>query len=147
MIAFHQVKNSPLIIGIVNRIKINSEQLLSFSESELSTILFANCTHNLRLFRLIRGDSSGMDKSSSATWNVFYTVMVWNGSQVPRDEKSNKGVGDFRFINILQLFLFISFFQLFSLYHFFLYFFNPRHLRIPTPTAHDLYPLPTTHDI
>ena len=30
--AFHQVKKSPLIIGIVNRIKINSDQLL-----------FANC--------------------------------------------------------------------------------------------------------
>ena len=36
VIAFHSVKNSPLITGIVDRIKINSELLLPFSESELS---------------------------------------------------------------------------------------------------------------
>ena len=35
VIAFHSVKKSPLIIGIVDRIKINSEQPLPFSESEL----------------------------------------------------------------------------------------------------------------
>ena len=69
------------------------------------------------------------------------------GRRRSRDEKGNQGVGDFQFINILQLFLFISFFQLFLLYHFFLYFFNPRHLRTPAPTTHDLYPLLTTHDI
>ena len=36
VIAFHHVKNSPLITGIVDQIKINSEQLFPFSESELS---------------------------------------------------------------------------------------------------------------
>ena len=36
MIAFHGVKKSPLIIRIVDRLKINSEQLLPFSESEQS---------------------------------------------------------------------------------------------------------------
>ena len=35
VIAFHRVKKSPLITGIVDRIKINSEQSLPFSESEL----------------------------------------------------------------------------------------------------------------
>ena len=35
VIAFHRVKKSSLIIGIVDRIKINSEQLLPFSELEL----------------------------------------------------------------------------------------------------------------
>ena len=39
MIAFHRVKKSPLIIEIVDRIKINS-QLLPFSESELSIPYF-----------------------------------------------------------------------------------------------------------
>ena len=40
VIAFHHVKKSPLIIGIVDRIKINSEQPLSFSDSELSIPYF-----------------------------------------------------------------------------------------------------------
>ena len=35
VIAFHRVKKSSPIIGIVNRIKINSEQPLPFSESQL----------------------------------------------------------------------------------------------------------------
>ena len=34
VIAFHRVKKSPLIIGIADRIKINSEQLFPFSEFE-----------------------------------------------------------------------------------------------------------------
>ena len=40
VIAFHRVKKSPLIIGIVDRIKINSDQPLPFSESELSIPYF-----------------------------------------------------------------------------------------------------------
>ena len=36
VIAFHRVKKSPLITGIVDRIKINSEQPFPFSESDLS---------------------------------------------------------------------------------------------------------------
>ena len=36
VIAFHRVKKSQLIIGIVDRIKINKEQLFPFSDSELS---------------------------------------------------------------------------------------------------------------
>ena len=40
VIAFHRVKKSPLIIGIVDRIKINSEQLLPFSKSKLSIPYF-----------------------------------------------------------------------------------------------------------
>ena len=36
VVAFHRVKKSPLIMLIVDRIKINSEQLFPFSESELS---------------------------------------------------------------------------------------------------------------
>ena len=40
VIPFHRVKKSPLIIGIVDPIKINSEQPLPFSESELSIPYF-----------------------------------------------------------------------------------------------------------
>ena len=36
VIALHRVKKSQLIIGIVDRIKINKEQLFPFSDSELS---------------------------------------------------------------------------------------------------------------
>ena len=66
VIAFHRVKKSPLIIEI----KINGEQPHPFSESELFIfypILSANCTYNLRLFRLFCCDSSGMYKFPSAT--------------------------------------------------------------------------------
>ena len=69
------------------------------------------------------------------------------GQRRSRDEKGNQGVGDFRFINILQFFSIYFFFPITLLYHFFfLYFFCPRHLPTPTPTTHDLYPLPTIHD-
>ena len=87
-----------------------------------------------------------MDKSSSETCNVCYAVMVWKGSQVPhdevdcRDEKDNQGVGDFRFINILQFYLFI----IIIFYNFFPYVFYPRHLPTPTPTTRDPHPRPTT---
>ena len=83
--------------------------------------------------------------------NVFYTVMLWKGSQVPQelggrrrshDEKGNQGVGRFRFTNILEIFSIYFFFSITLLYHFFLYFFDTPYL--PTPTTHD--PRPTTHD-
>ena len=49
-------------------------------------------------------------------------------------ENGNQGVGDFRFINILQLFSIYSFFfSYFTLSLFFYTFFYPRHL--PTPTT------------
>ena len=68
------LKSLPLIIGIVYRIlKITSEQLFPFNESELSHS--ANCRYNLRLFRLFRGDSSGMDKSSSAKCLLYSDVV------------------------------------------------------------------------
>ena len=57
-----------------------------------------------------------------------------------RREKDNQGVGDFRFINILQLFSIYFFFNYFTLSFFFVYFF--------LPTTHDIYPHPrrSTHD-
>ena len=134
------------------------------SASQSCPILSANCGYNLRLSRLFRGDSSGMDKSSSATclfiqWccerrakSHVAQEISGRGRRRSRDEKGNQRVGDFRFMKILQLFLFISFFYYFVL-SFFLHFFYPRHL--PTPKPHDPHPLtttsthdprPTTHD-
>ena len=88
--------------------------------------------------------------------NVFYTVMLWKGSQVPQelggrrrshDEKGNQGVAGFRLTNILQLFSIYFFFSITLLYHFFSILLfthdiypHPR----PAPTTHDLYPRPTT---
>ena len=67
-----------------------------------------------------------------------------------RDEKGNKGVEDFRFINILQFFslydyYFLSFFSIAFLPGTFNY---PHPHPRPTTSTHYLYPrpLPTTHD-
>ena len=111
------------------------------SASQSCPILSANCRYNLRLFRLFRGDSSGMDKSSSAKCLLYSDVVKGEPSPTGRgrrrspDEKGNQGVGDFRFTNILQLFsiYFSFFFNIFTLSLFFYTFFS-----------HDIYPHP--HD-
>ena len=122
------------------------------SASQSCPILSANCRYNLRLFRLFRGDSSGMDKSSSAKCLLYSDVVKGEPSPTgrgrrSRDEKGNQGVGDILFTNILQLFSIYFFFSITLLYHFFFYTFfthdiypHPR----PAPTTHDLYPRPTT---
>ena len=152
VIEFHRVKKSPLIIGIVDRIKINSEHLFPFSESELSHT-FCKLQYNLRTFRLFRGDSSGMDKSSSAI--VFYTVMLRKGSQVPqelrgrsrsKDEKGNQGVGGFVSQIFYHFFLSISFFFDYFTLSFCFYTFLPT--TFTHTHTHDPQPRPTTstHD-
>ena len=120
------------------------------SASQSCPILPANWKYNLLLFRLFRGDSSGMDKSSLAKCLSYSDVMKGEPSPTgrgrrSRDEKGNQGVGDIRFTNILQLFSIYFFFSITLLYHFTILFY-PRHLPAPTPTTHthDLYPLPTT---
>ena len=128
------------------------------SASQSCPILSANCRYNLRLFRLFRGDSSGMDKSSSAKRLLYSDVMKGEPSPTgrgrrSRDEKGNQGVGDTRFTNILQLFsIYFFFFNYFTLSLFFYAFFthdiyphpHPHPHPRPTPTTHDLYPRPTT---
>ena len=156
VIAFHRVKKSPLIIGIVDRIKINSEQPLPFSESELSISYFLQIVrmtyvcfvyfaaiaqmclnlHRQHVMSFIqwwceRGSKSHVAKQISG-----------KGRRRSGDEKGNQGVGDFRFTNILQFFLFIII--IIIILSFFLHFFHPGHLPTPTPTTHDLYPLSTT---
>ena len=64
------------------------------------------------------------------------------GRRRSRGVKGNKGVGDFRFKNILQFFSIYYYYYLFII--FFPYFFYPRHLPTPTPTTSTHYPRPTT---
>ena len=127
------------------------------SASQSCPILSANCRYNLRLFRLFRGDSSGMDKSSSAKCLLYSDVVKGEPSPTgrgrrSRDEKGNQGVGDIRFTNksftpFFYSFLFFNYFT-FSLffYTFFTHDIYPHPHPRPTPTTHDLYPRPTTHD-
>ena len=123
------------------------------SASQSCPILSANCRYNLRLFRLFRGDSSGMDKSSSAKCLLYSDVVKGEPSPTgrgrrSRDEKGNQGVGDIRFTNILQLFSIYFFFSITLLYHFFSILFLPTtftHTHTYTHT-HDPPPLSTTHD-
>ena len=104
-----------------------------------------------------------MDKSSSATCNVFYMYITWCEREAKshvakkisgrrrrrsRDEKDNQRVGDFRFINILPIFSIYNYYYYFYFIIFFLYFFYPLHLPTLTPTTHthDPRPLPTIYD-
>ena len=167
VIAFHRVKKSPMIIGIVDRIKMNSEQVFPLSESELShtfcPYFLQKCRYNLRLFRLFRGDFPGTDKSSAAKgfFIIIFFFIQWccekgakshvakkisGRERRSRDETGNQGVEDFRFTIILQLFF--NYFTLIII--FFLYFFLPTtfihthiHTHLFTPTTQDLHPLPS----
>ena len=148
VIVFHRVKKSPLIIGIVDRIKINSEQLDFHSASQscptLSSIIiiyvcfvyFAAIAH---------------------VWINLYrqNVLQWccemgAKSHRKRTKKKpwHKEVGDFRFTNIyFRTFSIYFFFSITLLYHFFSILFLPTtfthtHTHDPHPR-----PLPTTHNI
>ena len=66
IIAFHRVKKSPLIIGIVDRIKINSESELSHTFCKLHVSTYFTSVS------FISRDRSDMDKSLAAT--CLYTV-------------------------------------------------------------------------
>ena len=92
--------------------------------SQSCPILSANCRYNLRLFRLFRGDSSGMDKIFIGNMSFIQLCcergakshvaqeISGRGRRRVRDEKGNQGVGDFRFINILQFFSIYFFFPI-----------------------------------
>ena len=125
------------------------------SASQSCPLLSANCRYNLRLFRLFRGDSSGMDKSSSAKCLLYSDAcergakshvakkIPGRGLRRSRDEKGNQGVRDFRFSNILQLFS-IYFFQLLYFIIFFsILFFTHDIYTHPHPHPHP-HPRPTT---
>ena len=154
VIAFHRVKKSSLISGIVDRIKINSEQPLPLSESQLfipyflqiirityvcfvyfAAIPSATC---MAVMVSERGAKSHVSKKISG-----------RGRRRSRGEKRNQGVGDFRFINILQFFfyllLLLSFLSFFSLL-FLPTTFTHTHTHDPHPrsTTSTHYPRPTT---
>ena len=157
VITFHGVKKSPLIIGIVGRIKINSDQPLPFSKSELLISYF------LQILRI------------TYVWFVYFAVIakvcinfhrqhVWSfiqwwcergakshvskeisgrGRRRSRGVKGNQGAGDFRFINILQ------FFSIYYYYYFLIIFsilFLPTTFTHTHTHTHEPRPLPTTHD-
>ena len=139
VIAFHRVKKSPLIIGIVDRIKINSQSCWSHTFCKLNvwltSVSFINL-HRQHVMSFIqwwceRGSKSHVAKEISG-----------RGRRRSGDEKGNQGVGDFRFINILQIFSIY--------YYFFLSFFSILVLPTtfthtgPRPTTSSHYPWPTT---
>ena len=118
------LKISSLMIGIVDRIKINSELLFPFSQSAFSCpLLSAHCTfqHILHPF-LFRGNRSGMNNSSSATCLLYSDVVK---GKVPRGQgkirkrikkkpcKRQSRSRRFSFHN------FHIFFNYFTFYHFF----------------------------
>ena len=104
------------------------------SASQSCPILSANYRYNFRSFR---GDSLGMDKSSSAKCLLYSDVVKGEPSPTGRGRRSrdDQGVGDIRFTNILQLFsIHFFFFNYFTLSLFFYTFFT-----------HDIYPHPHLH--
>ena len=149
VIAFHRVKKSPLIIGIVDRIKINSQSCWSHTFCKLNvwltSVSFINL-HRQHVMSFIqwwceRGSKSHVAKEISG-----------RGRRKSGDEKGNQGFGDFRFINILQIFsyiiiiIFLSFFSILFLPTTFTHTDTHDSHPRPLPTTHDPRPLPTTHD-
>ena len=120
------------------------------SASQSCPILSANCRYNLRLFRLFRGDSSGMDKSSSAKCLLYSEVV--NGEPSPtrrgrRRRQSRSWILSFHkyFTTFFYLFLFFNYSTL-SLFSILFLPATFTHTHDPRPTTHDPRPLPTTHD-
>ena len=165
VIAFHRVKKSSLIIGIVDRIKINSEQPLPFSESQLFIPYF------LQIVRITYVCFVYFAAIAQVCIN-FHRQHVWQwwcergakshvskeisgrGRRRSRGVKGNQGVGDFRSINILQFFSIYYYYYYYYYYYLFIIFsllFLPTtfththtHDPHPRPTTSTHYPLPTT---
>ena len=111
-------------------------------------MLFANCTfrHILRLFRLLRGDRSGIDKSSSATCLLYSNVVKGDPSltwlRKYQEEDEEEAVK--RAIKESEVFVswyFTTFFYLFFLNYCVLSFFSI--LFVPTTFTHTHDPRPT----
>ena len=154
VIAFHRVKKSPLIIGIVDRIKINSEQPLPFSESQLFIPYF------LQIVRITYVCFVYFAAIAQVCIN-FHRQHVWQwwcergakshvskeisgrGRTRSRGVKGNQGVGDFRFKNIVQFFsIYYYYYFLSFLPYFFTHDIYPH--RHPRSTTSTHYPRPTT---
>ena len=120
------------------------------SASQSCPILSANCRYNIRLFRSFRGDSLGMDKSSSAKCFLYSDVVKGEPSPTgrgrrSRDDRSRSWRYSFHkhFTTFFYLSLFFNYFTLtLFFYTFFTHDIYPHpHLR-PTLSTHD--PRPTT---
>ena len=116
--------------------------------SQSCPMLSANCRYNLRLFRSFRGDSLGMDKSSSAKCLLYSDVVKGELSPTgrgrrSRDDQSRSWRYSFHkyFTTFFYLFLFFK-----LLYHFFSTLFLPTTFTHTHTHTHDPRPLPTTHD-
>ena len=101
-------------------------------------MLSANCRYNLRLFRSFRGDSLGIDKSSSAKCLLYSDVVKGEPSPTgrgrrSRDDQSRSWRYSFHkyFTTFFYLFLFFNYFTL-SLFFY-------------TFFTHDIYPHPHPH--
>ena len=145
--AFHLVnKRSPLIIRIVDRIKINiGPYFLQIARFDIFYVCFV-------YFAAIAQVWINLDRE-----HVFYTVMLLKMAQVPRGQgnirkrtkrkpwKERSRSRRFSLHKYLTTFFFVFSITL----SYFLYYFYPRHLPTPTTNTHDqhqkdLYPLSTT---
>ena len=125
------------------------------SASQSCLILSANCRHNLRLFRLFRGDSSGMDKSSSAKRFLYSDVVKGKPSPTGTGRTKKKPWRKrqsrswrFSFVKFFIAFFYLFlFFKYFTLSFFSILFLPTTFTHTHTHTyTHDPRPLPTTHD-
>ena len=156
-----KVRHLKLLLKLLSK-KMKYRKIVLFSSPSLQwlhPILSANCRYNLRLFRLFSGNNSGNIGINLHRQHVFHIVMLWKRTQVPvaweisgrgrrrsRDEKGNQGVGDFRFINIWQLFPFLFFFFNYFIVSFFFFAILFLLTTFTHTHTHDPRPLPTTHD-
>ena len=147
VITFHRVKKSQLIIGIVDRIKINKEQHVL----QIAGVIYVCFVY----FAAIAQVWINLHRQ-----HVFYTVMLWKGSQVPRSlgnirkrtkkrlwRKSQSRSRRFSFHKHFTTFPTYFFFSITLLYHFFFYTFFTHNIYPyphPRPTTSTHYPRPTT---
>ena len=85
------------------------------SASQSCSILSANCRYDLRLFRLLRGNSSGMDKYSSAKCLLYSDIVIFLQEE-DEEAVTKKAIRELEiFVSQIfhNFFLLISFFQLF----------------------------------
>ena len=123
------------------------------SASQSCPILSANCRYNIRLFRSFRGDSLGMDKSSSAKCLLYSDVVKGEPSPTGRRRRSRDDQSRnwrYSFHNHFTTFFYLSLFFNYFTFTLFPYFFSPTtftHTHTHTHThTYDPRSLPTTHD-
>ena len=115
------------------------------SASQSCPMLSANCRYDLRLFRSFRGDSLGMDKSSSAKCLLYSDDVKGEPSPTGRGRRSRDDQSrSWRYsfhkycTNFFYLFLFFNYFTLsLFFYTFFTHDIYPHPHPRPTTSTHD----------